>query len=124
MFSKLRHKKYLRFSFDSLSYVCMFVCVRMYVYMHICMCIHTQLYKDSSKYLCACVYVYIHIYLCMCINIYIYIQKWCIHKIISKNFREKSALNKKKTLFTSKLTIYLCKGTSKLLYLEHRFVWC
>ena len=38
MFSKLQDKKYLRFSFDSPSYVCMYV--GMYVCMYVCMCVY------------------------------------------------------------------------------------
>ena len=36
----------------------------------------------------------------------------------------KAAFNKKKTLFTSKLDLNLRKKTSKMLHLEHGFVWC
>jgi hypothetical protein len=35
----------------------------------------------------------------------------------------KAAFNKK-TIFTSKLDLNLKEGTSKLLHLEHGFVWC
>ena len=36
----------------------------------------------------------------------------------------KVAFNKKKTLFTSKLDLDLREETSKMLHLEHGFVWC
>ena len=36
----------------------------------------------------------------------------------------KSAFNKKKTLFTSKLDLKFEEETSKMLHLEHGFLWC
>ena len=37
---------------------------------------------------------------------------------------EKAAFNKKKTFFTRKLGLKFEEETSKILHLEHGFVWC
>jgi hypothetical protein len=46
----------------------------------------------------------------------------CTREIKSRIVMAKAALNKKKTLFTSKLDLQ--EETSKVLYLERSFVWC
>jgi len=48
----------------------------------------------------------------------------CTREIKSKIAMAKAAFSKKKTLFTSKLDLYLRKKTNKMLHLEHGFVWC
>ena len=48
----------------------------------------------------------------------------CTCEIKSRIAMVKAAFNKKKTLFTSKLSLNLRKETSKMLHLEHGFVWC
>jgi len=37
---------------------------------------------------------------------------------------EKAAFNKRKALFSSKLDLHITEKTSKMLDLEHSFVWC
>ena len=49
----------------------------------------------------------------------------CTREIKSRIVTAKAAFNKRKTLdFTSKLDINLSKKLSKVLHLEHSFVWC
>ena len=47
----------------------------------------------------------------------------CMCEIKSRIAMAKAAFNKK-TLFTSKLDLKFEEETSKILYLEHGFVWC
>ena len=48
----------------------------------------------------------------------------CTCEIKSRIAVEKAAFNKKKTLFTIKLDLNFEEETSKMLHLEHGFVWC
>jgi hypothetical protein len=48
----------------------------------------------------------------------------CTREIKSSTATGKAAFNKKKTLFTSKLDLKVKEETSKVLHLEHSFVWC
>ena len=48
----------------------------------------------------------------------------CTYEIKSRIPMAKAAFNKKKTLFTSKLDLKFNEETSKMLHLEHGFVWC
>ena len=50
----------------------------------------------------------------------------CTCEIKSRIVMAKAAFNKKKkkTLFTSKLDLKIEEETSKMLHLEHGFVWC
>jgi hypothetical protein len=48
----------------------------------------------------------------------------CTREIKSRLAMAKAAFNKRKTLFTSKLDLNLREKTSKVLHLEHSFVWC
>ncbi len=51
-------------------FMCMHRCVCIYVYVYVYMCMHLCIY------LCVCVYVYIYMSLCVCIYIIIIIQWW------------------------------------------------
>jgi hypothetical protein len=48
----------------------------------------------------------------------------CTREIKSRIAMAKAAFNKKKNLFTSKLEFKFKEETSKVLHLEHSFVWC
>jgi hypothetical protein len=48
----------------------------------------------------------------------------CTCEIKSRISIAKAAFNKKKTLFTSNLDLKFKEETSKVLHLEHSFVWC
>jgi hypothetical protein len=48
----------------------------------------------------------------------------CTREIKSRIAMAKAAFNKKKNLFTSKLDLNFKEETSKVLHLEHCFVWC
>ena len=48
----------------------------------------------------------------------------CTCEIKSRIAMAKAAFNKKKILFTSKLDLKFEEETSKMLHLEHGFVWC
>ena len=48
----------------------------------------------------------------------------CSREIKSRIVMAKAAFNKKKNLFTSTLDLKFEEDTSKMLHLEHGFVWC
>ena len=48
----------------------------------------------------------------------------CFREIKSRIAMAKAAFNKKKNLFTSTLDLKFEEDTSKMLHLEHGFVWC
>ena len=48
----------------------------------------------------------------------------CTCEIKSRIAMAKAAFNKKNTLFTSKLDLKFEEETSKMLHLEHGFLWC
>jgi len=48
----------------------------------------------------------------------------CTCEIKSRIAMAKTAFSKKKTLFTSKLDFNLRKKLTKMLHLEHGFLWC
>jgi serine kinase of HPr protein (carbohydrate metabolism regulator) len=48
----------------------------------------------------------------------------CTCEIKSRIAKAKAGFNKQNALFTSKLDLNLRKKTSKVLHLEHSFVWC
>ena len=58
---------------DMYVFMCVWVCVRMYVCMHVCMC------------MCEYIYIYIYIYICVCyvhMNIYVYARYMYVHTCI------------------------------------------
>ena len=58
------------------------------------------------------------------LNIWVANDGRCRCEIKSAIAMAKSAFNKKKTLFTSKLDLKFEEETSKMLHLEHGFLWC
>ncbi len=49
-------------------YVCMYVCVRMYMFVCIC----TDMYVCMYMYVHVCKYMYMHVYACICMYMYGY----------------------------------------------------
>jgi hypothetical protein len=55
---------------------------------------------------------------------YIFIAGRCTREIKSRIAMAKAAFNKKKTLFYQQTGLKFEEETSKMLHLEHGFVWC
>ncbi len=112
-------------------YSCMFVCMYMATYVHMCVCM----------YVCINVYMYIYIYMCVCVCMYVYkytyihtihIMHVCIHIYIYNTHspngrcRTKNICDKHKNLciFAS---IVICTNASKNMYFSyihaHVFLW-
>ena len=85
------------FNQQYLSLPCTYTCIRIDLYMYICICIY-----HIRMYICICIYTYIYIYICIYICIYIYICMYmylyiyiyiCIHMWFSSGVSVVQAQN-------------------------------
>ena len=72
----------------SSMYVCMYVCVCVFVYvcLYVCMCVYVCVFVCVCMYVfvcvymcvCLCVYVCVCMYVCVCIYVCVYIRMHCV----------------------------------------------
>ena len=70
-------------------YICIYLCICIYVYMYICIyvymyiCIYVYMYICIYVYMYICIYVYlyicIYVYMYICRYVYMYMCMYCIH---------------------------------------------